>query len=47
MNIQEKAAQIVATAQIITVASIDENGYPRPVAIAHGDGGFGLSGYRD
>lgn len=31
MNIQEKAAQIVATAQVITVASIDENGYPRPV----------------
>lgn len=32
-NINEKAAQIVATAQIITVASIDENGYPRPVAM--------------
>lgn len=31
MDIQEKAAQIVATAQVITVASIDENGYPRPV----------------
>lgn len=31
MNIEEKAAQIVATAQVITVASIDENGYPRPV----------------
>lgn len=33
MNIKEKAAQIVATAQIITVASINENGYPRPVAM--------------
>ena len=31
MNIEEKAAQMVATAQVITVASIDENGYPRPV----------------
>lgn len=29
MDIQEKAAQIVATAQIVTLASIDENGYPR------------------
>lgn len=33
MNIEEKAAQIVATAQVITVASVDENGYPRPVAM--------------
>lgn len=33
MNIEEKAAQIVAAAQVITVASIDENGYPRPVAM--------------
>ena len=33
MNIEEKAAQIVAAAQIATVASIDENGYPRPVAM--------------
>ena len=33
MNIEEKAAQIVASAQVITVASIDENGYPRPVAL--------------
>lgn len=33
MKIQEKAAQMVATAQIITVASVDENGYPRPVAM--------------
>lgn len=33
MNIQEQAAQMVATAQVITVASIDENGYPRPVAM--------------
>lgn len=32
-KIEEKAAQIVATAQVITVASIDENGYPRPVAM--------------
>lgn len=33
MDIKEKAAQMVATAQIITVASVDENGYPRPVAM--------------
>lgn len=33
MNIEEKAAQIVVTAEMITVASIDENGYPRPVAM--------------
>lgn len=33
MNIEEKAAQIVAAAQVITVASIDENGYPRPVVV--------------
>lgn len=33
MDIKEKAAQTVATAEIITVASIDENGYPRPVAM--------------
>lgn len=33
MDIKEKAAQMVATAQVITVASIDENGYPRPVAM--------------
>lgn len=33
MNIKEKAAQMVATAQVITIASIDENGYPRPVAM--------------
>lgn len=33
MSIEEKAAQMVTTAQIITVASIDENGYPRPVAM--------------
>lgn len=32
-SIQEKAAAIVANAQIITLASIDENGYPRPVAM--------------
>lgn len=31
MSIKEKAAQMLATAQVITVASIDENGYPRPV----------------
>lgn len=29
--IKEKAAKMVANAQVITVASIDENGYPRPV----------------
>ncbi|CUQ17973.1 hypothetical protein [Bacteroides thetaiotaomicron] len=33
MNIEEKAVQIVVTAEVITVASIDENGYPRPVAM--------------
>lgn len=32
-SIQEKATAIVANAQIITLASIDENGYPRPVAM--------------
>lgn len=31
--IEEKAAHMLATAQIITVASIDENGYPRPVPV--------------
>jgi general stress protein 26 len=33
MNIQEQAVQMVETAQVITVASIDENGYPRLVAM--------------
>lgn len=33
MDIKDKAAQMVASAQVITVASIDENGYPRPVAM--------------
>ncbi len=33
MNIQEKAAKIVAQANVVTLASIDENGYPRPVAL--------------
>lgn len=33
MNIEKKAAQIVAAAEVVTVASIDENGYPRPVAM--------------
>ena len=33
MNIEEKAAQIVAVAEVITVASIDENGYSCPVAM--------------
>lgn len=33
MSIEEKAVQIVVTAEVITVASIDENGYPRPVAM--------------
>lgn len=33
MKIEEKATQMVAAAQVITVASIDENGYPRPVAM--------------
>lgn len=32
-NLKEKAARMVAAAQVITVASIDENGYPRPVAM--------------
>lgn len=43
MDIKEKAAQMVAAAQVITVASIDENGYPRPVAmvkIKDEDGAF-------
>lgn len=30
-NLKEKAARIVAAAQVVTMASIDENGYPRPV----------------
>jgi hypothetical protein len=29
MNIAEKAAQIVVTAEVIAVTSIDENGYLR------------------
>ena len=33
MSIEETAVQIVVTAEVITVASIDENGYPRPVAM--------------
>lgn len=33
MNIEEKAVQIVAAAEVVTVASIDENGYPRPVVM--------------
>lgn len=33
MSIEEKVTQMVASAQVITVASIDENGYPRPVAM--------------
>ena len=33
MSIEEKAVQIVAAAEVVTVASIDENGYPRPVAM--------------
>lgn len=32
-NLKEKAARMVAAAQVITLASIDENGYPRPVAM--------------
>lgn len=32
-TIDQKAAQIVASAQVITVASVDQNGYPRPVAM--------------
>lgn len=32
-SIEEKAAEIVANAQIITLASVDENGYPRPVTM--------------
>lgn len=34
MTIQEKATQIVANAQVITLASIDEGGYPRPVPLS-------------
>ena len=33
MNIEEKAVQMVATAQVITQASIDGKGYPHPVAM--------------
>lgn len=33
MKTEEKAAQMVAAAQVITLASVDENGYPRPVAM--------------
>ena len=33
MNIKEKAAQILNDNQIITIASIDENGFPRPVPV--------------
>ena len=33
MYIAEKAAQIVVTAEVSAVASIDENGYPHPVAM--------------
>jgi general stress protein 26 len=33
MDIKEKAAAIVAAAKVVTLASIDENGYPRPVAL--------------
>lgn len=32
-KIKEKAVQMIAAAQVVTVASIDENGYPRPVAM--------------
>lgn len=32
-QVEEKAAQIVANAQLVTLASIDENGYPRPVVL--------------
>lgn len=32
-HINEKAAKILAECQIITVASIDENGFPRPVPV--------------
>lgn len=34
MSIKEKAAQMVASAQVVTVASIDDNGYPRPVVMS-------------
>lgn len=33
MTIKEKAAKIITNAHVITLASIDENGYPRPVPI--------------
>lgn len=32
-NIKEKAARMAAAAEVVTLASIDENGYPRPVAM--------------
>lgn len=33
MKIEEKAAKMVADANVITLASIDEHGFPRPVAM--------------
>jgi len=33
MNIKEKAKQILAKNQIITIASVDEKGFPRPVPV--------------
>lgn len=33
MTIQEKAAHLVDRAQVITLASIDEQGFPRPVPL--------------
>lgn len=40
MTIIEKAAKIVAEAQVVTIASIDENGYPRPVPVVMLKGGM-------
>lgn len=34
MKIEEKAIEILTNCQIITIASIDENGFPRPVPVA-------------
>lgn len=45
-NLKAKAARMVTAAQVITVASIDENGYPRPVAmikIKNDEGGIYVS----
>ncbi|BEG99656.1 pyridoxamine 5'-phosphate oxidase family protein [Bacteroides sedimenti] len=41
MTIQEKAAQMIDNVQIITLASINEKGYPRPVPMVKLKAEFG------